>query len=634
MGRAYLYLGSASGLAASPAWSAAGGQGGARFGSAVAGAGDVDGDGYDDVLVGAAGDDTGALDAGRAYLYLGSPAGLTSAPVWTVEGEQAGEGLGSALGAGDVNADGYADVVVAAPFFDGVGSHSGRAWMYRGSALGLASDPEWTAEGAQGAEFGWSVTVGDLNGDGPAEVIVGAPGDSGVGRVRVFRGSTVGLLEGSRWEAAGDRPDLRFGSSVASAGDVDGDGSGELVVGNDPARRGSQGIDPVRVFYGDEMVMPEPDWAASGAWLVESAGDVNGDGYGDALAADHGGGGLDGRVVLFTGSSAGLSTNAVWTFVNSCSFDGADTSACSAGDVNGDGYDDVIVGTLWCGQALVFHGGISGLSTQPDWVRIEQDEFLGFAVCAAGDVNGDGYGDVLVASYYEPFGRVYLHLGSSAGLATAPAWTFQGTSYPAKLSSAGDVNGDGFDDVIVEVEAEQSFLFLGSAAGLSTESAWTMPGWAWGAGDVNADGFGDVMRSITLSNPEEYEGAALLHLGSASGLSTSAAWMVEGNRERAEFGSRAARAGDVNGDGYGDVVLVSRFGFLLHGGSAHLYLGSASGLSATPVRTVSSSVPGFANACSSAGDVDGDGIDDWMVGQARFVNPPAEPWAYLYLGRR
>ncbi|NOT31211.1 MAG: hypothetical protein HOP15_12255 [Planctomycetes bacterium] len=642
VGRVYLYLGSASGLAASPAWSAEGSQGGARFGSAVSSAGDVDGDGYDDVLVGAAGDDMGALDAGRAYLYLGSPAGLTSAPVWTVEGDQPGEGLGSALCAGDMNADGYADVVVAAPFRDGVGLHSGRARMYRGSALGLASNPEWTAEGQEGAEFGWSVAMGDLTGDGPDEIIVGAPGaDSGVGRVLVFRGSTVGMLEGARWEGAGDRPGLRLGSSVASPGDIDGDGSGDLVVGSDPMRLHSQANDLVRVFYGDEMLIPEPDWAAVGAWFVESAGDVNGDGYGDALAADDGGvpGHYDGRAVVFTGSSTGLSTSAVWTFLNPWYLEYSLTPAASAGDVNGDGFDDVIVATPFYGdmiqgQALVFHGGSSGLSTQPDWVVTGgEEEFLGMAVSAAGDVNGDGYGDVVVASGYNPYGRVYLYLGAPTGLSAAPAWTYHGTTgWPDGLSSAGDVNGDGFDDVIVAIGDDQSHLFPGSVAGLSVASAWTMPGWAWGAGDVNADGFGDVMRSISLSNPEEYEGAALLHLGSASGLSTNAAWMVEGNRVRASFGRPGARAGDVNGDGYGDVILCSRFG-LVPGGSAHLYLGSASGLSAHPMRTVSSSARGFAQTCSTAGDVDCDGFDDWMVGQARIRNPAAEPWAYLYLGR-
>lgn len=672
VGRAYLFLGSASGLATSPAWSAEGGQGGARFGSAVSSAGDVDGDGYGDVLVGAAGDDLGGIDAGRAYLFLGSSVGLMPTPAWTVEGGQAGEELGLALCAGDVNADGYADVVVAAPFHAGVGIHSGRAWLYRGSALGLASSPEWTVEGAQpGAEFGRSVAIGDLNGDGPAEIIAGAPGsDSGVGHVHVFRGSILGPLEASSWEAAGDQPGQRLGSTVASPGDVDGDGSGDLAVGSDPVRR-----DPqlgAQVFYGDEMPIPEHDWMAEGdatgehlGYFVANAGDVDDDGHDDLIV------GTDRQGVLaFMGSSVGPEAQASWRLDNGPQFGFLGIHGAGAGDVNGDGYGDVILSaTLMDGSyldtVLVFHGSAAGLSAAPDWVMLlTEGGFQGLQqrVSGAGDVNGDGYDDVIVGSpsfeadgVDSPEGRALVFLGGPAGLSTHADWTHVGADADYlgnSVSSAGDVNKDGYDDVIVGAFIHASFqgealVFLGSATGLSSAPAWTVVGNASGsyprfgavvssAGDVNGDGYGDVLVATRFySNPEDEEGAAFLYLGSPSGPSTSAAWIVEGNRIDAAYGSSAAGAGDVNGDGYDDVVVGSTgLGGPL--ARAYLYLGSPSGLSMIPTRAIEHAPSqGFGDSVAGSGDLNGDGFDDWIVGAPRLTNGQANDGAaFAYFGNR
>src|SRR5206468_4227124 len=134
----------------------------------------------------------------------------------------------------------------------------------------------------------------------------------------------------------------------------------------------------------------------------------------------------------------------------------------SAGDVNGDGLDDVIVGAPYYdvqGRAFVYLGTASGPAIQPAWVVDGVQSRFGASVSSAGDVNGDGFDDVIVGepganvtTPGRPSGQASLFLGSPSGLATTPAWIGQAGQFQrfgASVSSAGDVNGDGFDDVIV-----------------------------------------------------------------------------------------------------------------------------------------------------------------------------------------
>ena len=141
-------------------------------------AGDVNGDGYADVIVGADSYDNGQGNEGAAWVYLGSAAGLSATAAWMAEGNQASAWFGHSVGtAGDVNGDGYADVIVGARWYSNGQASEGAAFVYLGSAAGLGAAAAWTGEGNQeGAYFGHSVgTAGDVNGDGYADVIVGAP---------------------------------------------------------------------------------------------------------------------------------------------------------------------------------------------------------------------------------------------------------------------------------------------------------------------------------------------------------------------------------------------------------------------------------------------------------------------------
>ncbi|MCP4128112.1 MAG: hypothetical protein GY753_13750, partial [Gammaproteobacteria bacterium] len=140
-------------------WAAEGNQAYANFGGSVGAAGDVNNDGYADVIVGAYLYDNGEADEGRAYVYHGSASGLSASPDWTAESNQASAQLGDSVGtAGDVNNDGYADVIVGAQAYDNGQPDEGRAFVYHGSAAGLSASPDWTAESNQtSAYFGCSV---------------------------------------------------------------------------------------------------------------------------------------------------------------------------------------------------------------------------------------------------------------------------------------------------------------------------------------------------------------------------------------------------------------------------------------------------------------------------------------------
>src|SRR5262249_33736062 len=191
-GRAYVFLGSAAGLGATYAWTRIGTQAYAQFGTSVSTAGDVNRDGYSDVIVGAPNYTIDPYREGRAYVYLGSAAGLATSPAWTMDGQSVGFGR-SVSTAGDGNGDGYSDVIVGEEQY---GINRGRAYVYLGSSSGPATSPAWIYQGDQDfAFFGTSVsTAGDVNGDGYADVVVGAEGDpESLGRAYVFLGSASGL---------------------------------------------------------------------------------------------------------------------------------------------------------------------------------------------------------------------------------------------------------------------------------------------------------------------------------------------------------------------------------------------------------------------------------------------------------
>ncbi|MEW5763330.1 MAG: FG-GAP-like repeat-containing protein, partial [Acidobacteriota bacterium] len=660
-------------LATAASWTGEADQADANFGYGAGTAGDVNGDGYSDVIVGAPGYDNGQSGEGRAYVYYGSASGLATSPAWTAESDMANASFGRVVGtAGDVNGDGFSDVIIGASGYTNGESLEGAAFVYHGGPGGLSATPDWTVEGGQaGAQLGMSAgTAGDVNGDGYSDVLSGAyyydDGETDEGVVFVFHGSPAGLSTGYAASLQANQAYARFGTSAGTAGDVNGDGYADVIVGAD-GYDGAFGDDGgAFVFLGSAsgLLTPPALSATSGqasagfGISVGTAGDVNGDGYADVVVGAPNydlGQSNEGAAFVYLGGSSGPSASPAWTG----QADQADArygfSVSSAGDVNGDTYADLLIGSMYFtngqfreGRLFVYLGGSGGPAATASWTA-ESDQntaCLGFPVATAGDVNGDGYADIIAgAMLYDngqaDEGRAYVFHGGPDGLGAASSWSTEGNQANAywgtSLASAGDVNGDGFDDFLLGsngfdtaggANAGKVELFFGSAGGPDATPDWTLEGtqpdgWlgvsAAGAGDVNGDGYADVLiGEAGYSNGQTREGRALLFLGSPSGLGGSPDWAFESNLAYRTMGNPVASAGDVNGDGYADVLLGAPTLWDCHcPGRAYLFHGSPAGLAASPDWTAASdqAEAWFGNSVGSAGDVNGDGFSDVFVAE-------------------
>ena len=491
-----------------PAWNVSGNQPEAGLGFSVAGAGDVNGDGFDDVLVGVPFFDyAGITDSGRVYLFLGSPSGLSSIAAWVRNSPDAtGTDLfGYALAGGeDVNDDGFDDFLVTElnPFTPGPGptvNGTGIVYLFLGSPVGPSTTPDWQIAGRPGDRLGFSVAMigaddarglSSANGDGYADIVIGEPGTWGYtndGRVYVFYGQADDLTTGAPL----------LGGADACVAQTPQDGG--ALCGGAPATNATI-------------------WGQSGTWdyfgqRVASAGDINCDGNKDLVLgqprwdspnslANYG------RIQVLAGSPTGIDPlqsqfweihgNVVGSGDNFFGasvasipyFDPADPSAgCDEVLVGAPGRDTGGGGVPWDVGAVYkveWDSGSDSLVLSAPLIEGTDDgERLGDSIAVLGDVNGDDEIDFLFGapggkpsqggSYYDNnaavfrTGRVYMKTGpappypANQPIGNLPVvWRItgdEGDHLGSAIASVGDVDGDSLDDFVVGSSSGLNFLF-------------------------------------------------------------------------------------------------------------------------------------------------------------------------------
>ncbi len=417
------------------------------FGYSVSGAGDVNNDGYADFIVGANGAEISLTTLGRAYVYSGQ----TGDVLYTFTAEEAGDYFGrSVSGAGDVNNDGYADLVVGARWNSSGGFRAGRVYVYSGQSGALL----YTLTGAPGERLGRVVSGGaDVNNDGFDDIIVGAPSGSEIGKVYVYSGQTGGQL----YSFSGEPVDDWFGTSVAFAGDANNDGFVDLILG--AAQGGGSGAGRAYVYSGhDGALLYSFDGETQGdffGFAVSGAGDVDNDGYADVIIGakwNDAGGPVAGRAYCYSGQTGAL----LHTFTGASYDFRLGQSVAGVGDVNADGFDDVLVGEYgsningnFSGQAILFSGK-DGAQLRTFHGEAASDYF-GYSVSALGDFDNDGFPDVIAGAFNNEAG------GAHAGRAYTLSLGKLCCAY------AGDANHDGAFN-IADITFNIARIFAGGPA--------------------------------------------------------------------------------------------------------------------------------------------------------------------------
>ena len=414
--------------------------------------------------------------------------------------------------------------------------------------------------GAAGADvLGRSVSVvGDVDGDGLDDVLLGASGgDSGgasSGHVYVISGVAGGTIDLSTGDGAliyGDSADDRLGWAVSGHPDVDGDGYGEVALGTLYDSDGAYRAGSVHVFSGP--IQPEQSVADLGVKYTGSSdedyagsaldwvGDMNGDGEPDLVVGayrESSVASVSGAAYIIPGPhdvSGSLSTRG-HTILGENWGDRAGVAVAGIGDVDGDGLDDIAIGAdredsgaSNAGAVYVLLGPVDGDLSLEDadarYLGVEENQNAGFAVAGAGDLNGDGYADLVIGgpgqdSTYTQRGAAWVLLGpltDYASLSDAEGQIlgrFQADRFGHSVSGAGDVDGDGLDDIWV------------------------------GAPEMGVD-------------PLNPTGAAILLYGPVSGgiLADDADFTVWGDATDDEAGHDVSGGGDINGDGRPDLVV-------------------------------------------------------------------------------
>jgi hypothetical protein len=480
---------------------------GDRFGFSVSGAARFDIDDNDDILIGGPKNDMLGADTGRGYSYEGPDLG----EVATLTGAAAYDNFGYSVATGcDVNDDGRDDLIIGAPFNDEAGALAGKVFVYSGFDNSLL----WSRTGAAASDrFGWAVRcAGDIDADGFADVVVGAPyhdtGGTDTGRAYVLDGQNGDILRTVTGQTDGEL----FGSSVTSVGDMNNDGKDDFAVGA-PLNDNPNGTNAGRASI----------FSGAGGVIKRYNGDNAGDRFGTSVAGlrftstqnysmlavgapyNDAGGSNAGRVKVYYRNISNPSSMNCSSFlcllytINGGNAGDRFGTSVEVANLVGSTFADIAIGSPFAdlngsssGVVHVFNGS-NGTLAKRFFGEANNDKF-GSAIALAGDVNGGGFNDLLVGSPYNDAGGVdagrayvfFLDSGNQPQAATAnpdpppgaPEKTITAAGDPSlkiEADPAADLNQDGVvnaDDLTV-VLSQWGACLLKSAPATDGENTGT-----------------------------------------------------------------------------------------------------------------------------------------------------------------
>ena len=455
-----------------------------RFGASVA-FGDIDNDGFDDIIVGAPQNDDVAEDGGIVFIYRGND---DVSPDLGVAGQQAGENFGGRVASGhDLNGDGFDDWAASSPLYDGTGEDAGRVYLFWGNGLEGGSDLR--IEGQVGGDFfgaGLGISS-DFTADNQPDLLVGAPGVSSttnddIGRIHVYAGGPgMGTIPFMAAEGPGVTSALGF--SIAGIGDYNGDGVGDIIAGapyyDDD---GGQDRGRVLIWFGGAAADNVPDYNRSGqranarlGYAVSAAGDVRNAGTNDAMVSAPGYVRTDGTVdthqhgrvyTIAGGSSEGDDPIIVGAGSVPGAFYGG--AVAGGGDANGDGYSDWIIGAPTDNSAGTLAGVAFGLKGGRGGIP-------GFGAIATGDFNNDGAVDLVATNSANGEVSIFLNDADEIFVDTDRPATeiFVVDGQPTDVATA-KLNADDFDDLlIIRSDFSDVVVYLGNGDGsFAVDQSW------------------------------------------------------------------------------------------------------------------------------------------------------------------